>query len=110
MKLYKAAVSVFVSSVLALTQEEIKNEVGEGCPNKFSFTSSFLFDGGDVCTSCSYCPGSLSGHLFDPKLSSTCVECGDSNSCNTLQVIMSFDVAWKMSFFPLFSSNTSPSK
>lgn len=112
MKLCKVAVaaSFFVSSALSFTQEEIKSKVGEGCPNQISFTSSFLTDGGDLCESCSYCPGSLRGDLFDPKKSSTCVECGDSsNTCNKLQVIMSFHAAWKMSFFPLLSSNASPS-
>ena len=111
MKLKKKFVIFFASSVHALYPEDIKTKVGDGCATRMTFDSSFVNDAGSPCTSCSFCPISELTHLFDPKISSICVECEDDTStCDKLQVITTFEEAWMMTFFSLLPSNAPSSE
>jgi len=94
------------SSSHGMTSEEIKTEVGTGCANKALFSSSFTTEKGDLCTECSFCSGSSITSIFNPKSSSTCINCGSNqNECTNFQVITSFDEDWRMWFVSILSSD-----
>lgn len=95
-----------VSSSHGMTSEEIKTEVGTGCANKALFSSSFTTEKGDVCSECSFCSGSSLTSIFNPKSSSTCIDCGSNqNDCTNFQVVVSFDEDWRMWFVSILSSD-----
>lgn len=100
----------FVTHTLALSSEEIEGKIGNGCRNKISFTHAFFTESGSTCESCKFCVGSALRHLFDPKISSTCVECNaPDDDCKEFKVYTSFENAWKAWFFSVFSSDASTS-
>ena len=101
----------FVTHTLALSSEEIEGKIGNGCRNKISFTHAFFTESGSTCESCKFCVGSALSHLFDPKISSTCVECNaPDDDCKEFKVYTSFENAWKAWFFSVSSSDASTSK
>jgi len=94
------------SSSHGMTSEEIKTEVGTGCANKALFSSSFTTEKEELCTECSFCSGSSITSIFNPKSSSTCIDCGSNqNECTNFQVITSFDEDWRMWFVSILSSD-----
>lgn len=100
--IFLVVLSAFDSSVKAGTIEE---DVGDGCMNRVSFSSSFETDEGETCEQCSFCQGFNLHSIFDPKVESTCISCpGSEHSCNSIRVLTSFETAHMMKFLQMSSS------
>jgi len=103
MKLFKSALFhlLYTAVVLAvdISQDKIKEEVGDGGSNTVSFSISYANDSETVCFPCAFCEGSSVNSLFNPKGPSVCIACGsDENSCNQMVVTTSFKTPCVMKY------------
>jgi len=84
----------------------IQGAYGDGCRNSVDFTSSFVTESGEACTSCQFCGGSKLRDIFYPKKESMCIDCQTSdNKCNGFQAMTNFQQAWEMKFVSIRSSS-----
>ena len=117
MKFSTNVLTYFIGSALItpiisadLSQDKIKQSVGDGGANKFKFSSMYVNADGSACIPCELCPGSRLNSLFDPDVKSICVDCSKSeDSCSRMKVISSFEKDWNMKFFTLLSSEVDSS-
>ena len=91
-------------------EHKIKNKIGDGCANNLSFASAFFTHEGSTCNACRFCSGSSLSSLFDPRTSSTCIECDtNDDECEEFKVFTTFDKAWRTWFFTILTSDASTS-
>jgi len=96
-------------SAIDLSPDNVKDTVGDGGANKVNFLSEYENSDGTQCVVCSLCPGSRLNSLFDPKANSICVDCTDTDSCDQIKFISTFDKPWAMQFFTLVTSEADAS-
>merc|ERR1712084_87914 len=93
------------TTAFALSSEEIKSRIGDGCPNQFTYKEAYLTEEGTTCSDCRQCPESTLVSVLDPSMPTTCIDCTRSDSdCTRFQLITSFEKAWRMWFVDLFPS------
>jgi len=87
--------------------ERVEGVVGDGCKNGIDFVTYFTTDSGGACDKVTFCDGSTSNSIFNPKVETVCVDFTADDACTTFQVVTTFDNIWRMNALSLTSSGMS---
>ena len=104
---------MFLSALLTLSvfpninaidwsKENVDKILKGACKNIIDYSMTSSTEDGSSCT-CTFCEESKLSTLFNPKATSTCLDCGDT--CTRVSYKTIFEFEWKKTFFEIFSSS-----